>query len=78
MGSCLHGVNDDDALVVCKERDEFDEVACGVGADEGESSRVFVGVVVELNESVFVRVGAVSVALSDAFWLTGGSTNEIP
>ena len=64
MRSCLHGVNEDDALVVCEECDEFDEVACGVGADEGESWRVFVGVVVELDESVFVGVGDVSVAES--------------
>ncbi len=64
MRSCLHGVNDDDALVVCKERDEFDEVACGVGANERGSWRVFIGVVVELNESVFLRVGDVTIAHS--------------
>ncbi len=62
--SCFHGVNDNDAVVVCEQRDEFDEVACGVGANEGESWRMFVGVVVELDRSMFVGMGDVSIAKS--------------
>ena len=59
VGACGHCVDNDVAVVVGDDDDEFSQVAGGVWADEGEPGWVFVGVVIELDECMFVSVGDV-------------------
>jgi hypothetical protein len=52
VGAGIHGMNDDVSIVVTDDDNECDHGGCTVRTDERIARRVFVGIEIELYESI--------------------------